>query len=63
VSCEHLVCANCAGPVVEGRCPACRASREKFHHHGFGGLSPMLIAVVLFLMLVCMLALRHLYGA
>lgn len=36
MSCEHLVCAACAGPVVEGRCPVCRASRERVHHeHGF----------------------------
>jgi hypothetical protein len=34
VSCEHLICANCAGPVAEGRCAACRASRAELHFHG-----------------------------
>jgi hypothetical protein len=32
MSCEHLVCAGCAGPVPEGRCPACRAARDERHH-------------------------------
>ncbi len=27
MSCEHLICAHCAGPVVEGRCPVCREAR------------------------------------
>ncbi|WP_214408632.1 hypothetical protein [Sphaerisporangium fuscum] len=63
MSCEHLICAQCAGPVVEGRCPTCRAGRAKVHHHGFGGISPTLIAIVLIVVLVCTLALRHLYGA
>ncbi|MFC4531647.1 hypothetical protein [Sphaerisporangium dianthi] len=63
MSCEHLICANCAGPVVEGRCSACRAGRARVHHHGLGGLSPMLIAIVLLIVLACTLALNHLYGA
>ncbi|MHB1615096.1 MAG: hypothetical protein ACYCYA_12415 [Actinomycetes bacterium] len=33
MSCEHLVCAHCAGPVSEGRCPVCRAGRAQFHRH------------------------------
>jgi hypothetical protein len=32
MSCEHLICARCAGPVVEGRCEACRAAKEQVHH-------------------------------
>ncbi|WP_308169902.1 hypothetical protein [Acrocarpospora catenulata] len=51
MSCEHLICAACAGPVVEGRCPACRAAREKVHHHGFLGLSPVLLVLVVVLLL------------
>ena len=27
---EDLVCAACAGRVVEGRCPSCRAARDDF---------------------------------
>ncbi len=26
---DRLVCANCAAPVNEGRCPVCRANRER----------------------------------
>src|SRR4051794_25896033 len=34
MSCEHLVCAACAGPVDEGRCPVCRAAHAQLHGHG-----------------------------
>ena len=47
MSCEHLVCAACAGPVDEGRCPVCRAARAQFHHHGLAAVPPaVLVAVV-----------------
>ncbi len=29
--CEHLICARCAGPVGEARCPSCRAARADLH--------------------------------
>ena len=29
--CEHLVCARCAHPVADARCPACRAARARMH--------------------------------
>jgi hypothetical protein len=61
MSCEHLICAQCAGPVVEGRCPVCRAGREKVHNHGPAGFSPLIIAVAL-LLFFALLALRHVYG-
>ncbi len=32
--CEHLICAACAGPVVEAGCPTCRLSRAGVHHDG-----------------------------
>ncbi|GAB1820424.1 hypothetical protein HerbRD11066_35880 [Herbidospora sp. RD11066] len=51
MSCEHLICAACARPVVEGRCPSCRATREKIHFHGFLGLPPLLVALVITLAL------------
>ena len=39
---DRLVCANCAAPVSEGRCPVCRASRERLQQESFlGGLNPM----------------------
>lgn len=60
MSCEHLICAACAGPVVEGRCPVCRAGRAKLHHHGIGNLS--VIALLLVLLVVALLALTHIGG-
>jgi hypothetical protein len=57
MSCEHLICAQCAGPVVEGRCPACRASRVHVHHNS--GASPQLIiSAILALAFVLLLALQ-----
>ena len=57
MSCEHLICAQCAGPVVEGRCPACRASRDHVHHHS-GGSPQLIIAAILALAFVLLLALQ-----
>jgi hypothetical protein len=57
MSCEHLICANCAGPVVEGHCPSCRAARAHVHRSG-PGISPQLViaAGVLLLALLVILA-------
>jgi hypothetical protein len=63
MSCEDLVCARCAHPVVEGRCPLCRANRERLHRQGFGGLSPAVIVLALVVLLFLSLLLRHLLGA
>ncbi len=57
MSCEHLVCARCAGPVVEGRCPTCRVARSQIHHSHLAGLPPALIMgllLVAFAMLVAL---------
>lgn len=56
---DRLVCANCASPVSEGRCPVCRASRERLHNQegGFAGMTPAaLIALLLALIAVAVLA-------
>lgn len=55
---DRLVCANCASPVSEGRCPVCRASRERLQQDGpFGGLTPAaLIALLVALIAVALLA-------
>ena len=58
MSCEHLICAQCAGPVVEGRCPACRASRDHVHHHS--GASPQLIIAAILVLSVLLLLAMHL---
>ncbi|WP_326636222.1 hypothetical protein OG884_23555 [Streptosporangium sp. NBC_01755] len=62
MSCEDLVCAGCAHPVAEGRCPRCRAYRAQ-HHHGLGGMTPAFVALVLIALFFLTLALRHLSGA
>ncbi|MGW1073192.1 hypothetical protein [Streptomyces sp. NPDC002537] len=49
MTCDRLVCANCAAPVSEGRCPVCRASRERLQHQEgvFAGLTPATLLVLL----------------
>ncbi|MGP4001868.1 hypothetical protein [Streptomyces sp. 8N706] len=58
MTCDRLVCANCAAPVSEGRCPVCRASRQRMQQEGpFGGLSPAaLLALLVALIAVAVLA-------
>ncbi|MEU6080534.1 hypothetical protein [Streptomyces sp. NPDC047108] len=62
MTCDRLVCANCAAPVSEGRCPVCRASRERLHQEGglaglLSGLSPVaLLALLIVLAAVAVLA-------
>jgi len=31
VSCEHLVCAACAGQVVDARCTVCAEAKARLH--------------------------------
>jgi hypothetical protein len=57
MSCEHLICAQCGSPVVEGRCPACRAARQQVHHHSMAG-PQLLIAAILVLAFVMLLAMH-----
>ncbi|WP_043264560.1 hypothetical protein [Streptomyces sp. CT34] len=54
---DRLVCANCAAPVSEGRCPVCRASRERLQQQAgiFGQLNPAML-VALLIMLVALAA-------
>jgi hypothetical protein len=58
MSCEHLICAQCAGPVAEGRCPACRLSRQHVHHSGHGFSLPLLLAAALVLVLLSVAAMH-----
>ena len=57
MSCEHLICAQCAGPVVEARCPACQAARAQVHRH-YGNYSLPVLAAALVALLLIMLALH-----
>ncbi|MFI5616950.1 hypothetical protein [Streptomyces sp. NPDC051567] len=55
---DRLVCANCAAPVSQGRCPVCRANRERLQQEGFSGLNLNPVALVaLLVVLVAALAL------
>jgi hypothetical protein len=58
MSCEHLVCAHCAGPVVEGRCSVCRTARAHVHHHG-PAITPQLLAAAALLLLLGLLIAAH----
>ncbi|ARF55552.1 hypothetical protein [Streptomyces gilvosporeus] len=57
---DRLVCANCAAPVSEGRCPVCRASRQRLQQQEgiFGQLSPVAL-VALLIALVAVAVLLH----
>ena len=58
MSCEHLICAQCAGPVAEGRCPVCQAARARMHLRHGPGLTVPLVAAVLLALLLMSLALH-----
>jgi hypothetical protein len=60
MTCDRLVCANCAGPVNEGRCAVCRAHRERLHRESpLANLSPVtLFTVLLTLLAVALVAQR-----
>ena len=49
--CERLVCASCAGMVVDARCPVCRSSKTHVHASGTAGSSAQLAALIAFLVL------------
>ncbi|HXP20559.1 MAG TPA: hypothetical protein VN840_13025 [Streptosporangiaceae bacterium] len=59
MSCEHLICAQCAGPVAEGRCPVCRASKSHLHHGAHPISVPYALAILL-LAVALILAIQHL---
>lgn len=57
---DRLVCANCASPVSEGRCPVCRANRERLQQEGpFGGLNPVALVTLVVLLVAAMALLAH----
>ncbi len=59
MSCEHLICAQCAGPVAEGRCSVCRAAKSDLHRHGHG-ISVQYALLLLLLAVAVILAVQHL---
>ncbi|MER7777129.1 hypothetical protein ACWEDZ_32140 [Streptomyces sp. NPDC005047] len=57
---DRLVCANCAAPVNEGRCPVCRANRERMQHEGpLAGLNPMTLIALLAVLIAAVALLAH----
>ncbi|GAA2462469.1 hypothetical protein [Streptomyces macrosporus] len=64
MTCDRLVCANCAGPVSEGRCRVCRAHREQMHQENglfsmLGSLSPAALAALLLTLIAVALLARQ----
>jgi hypothetical protein len=47
MSCEHLICARCQQPVVEGRCATCRGARDELHRSGSFSVPPVLIVALI----------------
>ena len=59
MSCEHLICAACAGPVAEGHCPVCQTARAHVHHEGSGLRMPLIVLALIALLLVLAMQLPH----
>ncbi|MFD7867235.1 hypothetical protein [Streptomyces sp. NPDC057682] len=59
---DRLVCASCAAPVSEGRCPVCRASlaRMREQEQGpFAGLNPAMLIALMVVLLAALALLAH----
>jgi hypothetical protein len=57
---DRLVCANCAAPVSEGRCPVCRASRERLQQQSpFAHLNPMTLIALLAVLIAALALVAH----
>jgi hypothetical protein len=61
MTCDRLVCANCAGPVSEGRCPVCRASRERLNQqqNPFAAVSPAALLALVAVLTAFLLIAQH----
>ena len=63
---DRLVCANCAGPVSEGRCPTCRASRRQLQEEQqqklFGSISPAALIALIMALAACVLIGQHAFA-
>jgi hypothetical protein len=57
---DRLVCANCAAPVSEGRCPVCRASRQRLQQQNpWASLSPMTLVALLVAVIAAVAVVAH----
>jgi len=61
MTCDRLVCANCAGPVSEGRCPVCRANRARLEQEGgwSSSISPAALIALLVTLLAVLVVVEH----
>jgi hypothetical protein len=59
---DDLACANCSGPVSEGRCSVCRASRDQYRRGGGGFYAPLWLVLTVLAALVCVIALEAHYA-
>lgn len=54
--CDQLLCAHCAHPVAEARCPTCRVARSELHAGTTVHLATMLAAVLALMAVLALLA-------
>lgn len=59
---DDLVCANCSGPVSEGRCAVCRASRDQYGRGRNGLYAPLWLVLAVLAALVCVLVVEAHYA-
>ncbi|WP_037575884.1 hypothetical protein [Phaeacidiphilus oryzae] len=61
---DRLVCANCSGPVSEGRCPVCRANRQRMEEERglFSSLSPAALIALIAALIAAALIMRHAFA-
>ncbi|MEU2239256.1 hypothetical protein ABZ572_07610 [Streptomyces sp. NPDC018338] len=55
---DRLVCANCAGPVAEGRCRVCRANRERLTPQGLTPAMLLTLAIALLVAIALLAAIQ-----
>jgi hypothetical protein len=55
VTAEHLVCANCAHLVAEGRCEVCREARATLHANWMSSAALALAVATLLLAVLALL--------
>ncbi|GHJ90507.1 hypothetical protein SNE510_00260 [Streptomyces sp. NE5-10] len=55
---DRLVCASCAAPVAEGRCPVCRASRQRLEPQGLPPAMVLTLVIALVATLALLVAVR-----
>ncbi|KOG14135.1 hypothetical protein AB0F25_02550 [Streptomyces wedmorensis] len=55
---DRLVCANCAAPVAEGRCPVCRANRERLTPQGPSPAMLLTLAIALLVAIALLAAVQ-----